>query len=446
MTPMPATPYAPGSAQEALLKQASLPLAALFVGYPLWWALGVQLPMWPLLALPVAFWLLVNRTRIALPPGYGVLLLFLAWVLLSALMLTDVRYAASYLLRLSLYGAVFVFAIFAWNALNRGLDAHRVILWVAAFWASIVVLSYPGILIDNLEFTSPFEWLLNHAGVHDPFVTALVHPEFSEYDRLYGVPRPSPLFAYTNDWGAAMGILTPVAVWACVTARRTLERLVLAGVLVASIVPIIVSVNRGCWISLAVGFGYVVFRRVAVGQVVALLGAAGSVLLAFGLYLQVSDIHRVVNARFDYANTSTRETLYEASFRLASSSPLVGYGSPQSSAGLADSNNVSIGTHGQLWTILVSQGYVGAGLFLAAAAVIWWCARPRDGASPDVWLHATGLVMVVQIAFYEVLPVPLTVALLAMAVCGVNRRRLGPPARRYAAPDRKEGSHEPLEL
>jgi hypothetical protein len=53
---------------------------------------------------------------------------------------------------------------------------------------------------------------------------------------------------------------------------------------------------------------------------------------------------------------------------------------------------------------------------------------------------------VVQTAFYEVLPVPLTVSLLAMAVCGVNRRRHGPSARRYAAPDRKEGSHEPLEL
>lgn len=443
---MPHTPYTPGSSQEALLNRAALPLGALFVGYPLWWGLGVQLPMWPVLAVPVAFWLLVNRTRIALPPGYGVLLLFLGWVLLSALMLTDVRYAASYLLRLSLYAAVFVFAIFAWNALNRGLEAHRLILWVAIFWGSIVVLSYPGILIDNLEFTSPFEWLLSHAGVHDPFVTALVHPEFSEYDRLYGVPRPSPLFAYTNDWGAAMGILTPVAVWACLSARRTVERLLLAGVLVASVVPIIVSVNRGCWISLAVGFGYVLVRRVAVGQVVALLGAAGALVFALGLYLSVSDIHRVVDARFDYANTSTRETLYEASIRLASSSPLFGYGSPQSSAGLADSNDVSIGTHGQLWTILVSQGYVGAALFVAAAAAIWWCARPRDGASRDVWLHATGLVMVVQIAFYEVLPVPLTVSLLAMAVCGVNRRRLGPPTSRYAAPDRKEGSHEPLEL
>lgn len=446
MTPMPSTTSTPGSPQAELLNRAALPLAALFVGYPLWWALGVQLPLWPLLAVPVALWLVVNRTRIVLPPGYGVLLLFLCWVLLSALMLTDVRYAASYVLRLVLYVAVFVFALFVWNALDRGLEPHRVVLWIAVFWASIVVLSFPGILIDNLEFTSPFEWLLNHVGVHDPFVTALVHPEFSEYDRLYGVPRPSPLFAYTNDWGAAMGILTPVAVWACLSARRQRERLLLSGVLVASIVPIIVSVNRGCWISIGVAFAYVLLRRVSVGQLVALVGASGAALFALGLYLAVPQIHRVINARFDYANTSTRETLYEASFRLASSSPLFGYGSPQSSSGLADSNDVSIGTHGQLWTILVSQGYVGAALFIAAAAVIWWRARPRDGTSPDVWLHATGLVVVVQIAFYEVLPVPLTVALVAMAVSGVNRRRLGPSPRRYAAPDRKEGSHEPLEL
>jgi hypothetical protein len=176
-----------------------------------------------------------------------------------------------------------------------------------------------------------------------------------------------------------------------------------------------------------------------------LVGTSGAALSALGLYLAVPQIHRVVTARFDYANTSTRETLYEASFRLASSSPLFGYGSPQSSAGLADSNDVSIGTHGQLWTILVSQGYVGAALFIAAVAVIWWRARPRHGGSPDVWLHAVGPVLLVQIAFYEVLPVPLTVALAALAVCGVNRRRLAPPPRRFATPNRKEGSHEPLE-
>jgi O-antigen ligase len=298
-----------------------------------------------------------------------------------------------------------------------------VIAWLAVFWMSVVLLSFPGMLIDNLQFTSPFEWVLNAAGVHDPFVTALVHPEFSEYDRLYGVPRPSPLFAYTNDWGAAMGILTPVAIWACLSAERRRDRLVLSGVLVLSIVPIVVSVNRGCWISLGVAFGYVLLRRVVVGQLIVLVGSAGAVLFAFGLYLSVPDIHRVIDARFSYANTSTRETLYEASLRLASSSPLFGYGSPQSSAGLADSNDVSIGTHGQLWTILVSQGFVGAVLFLTAAIVIWWGARPRDGGSPDVWLHATGLVLVVQTAFYEILPVPLAVALIALAVSGVNRLR-----------------------
>lgn len=92
---MSTLPERPGSTSphQVLLDRAALPLAVLLVGYPVWWALGIQLPVWPVLAVPVATWLVVNRARIALPPGYGLLVLFVGWVGLSALMLTNVRYA-----------------------------------------------------------------------------------------------------------------------------------------------------------------------------------------------------------------------------------------------------------------------------------------------------------------------------------------------------------------
>lgn len=405
------------------IDRAALPLAALLVAYPLWWALGVQLPAWPVLAVPVAAWLLANRRTLGLPPGYGALGLFLGWVLVSALMLTTWRYAAAYTLRLLLYVAVAVFALFVWNALRRGLEPWRVTGWLTVLWGSAVLLALPGVAAANLEFTSPLQAILAGLGADDPFVVALTHPEFSEYDVLYGVPRPSPLFAYTNDWGAAIGILTPVAVHAWLTAPSARARLVLGALLGVSLVPILVSLNRGCWISIGVAVGYVLLRRAAVGRLQVLAGVSGCALLATALYFLVPEINRIVTARFDYANTSTRETLYEAAFRLAARSPLFGYGAPQSSQGLADSNDVSIGTHGQLWTILVSQGFVGAALFVFAIAAVWWHARPLSGRSHDVWLHATGLVLLVQIAFYEVLPVPLAVALFALAVSGYHRTR-----------------------
>ncbi|GAB3777958.1 hypothetical protein GCM10028867_19600 [Nocardioides pacificus] len=424
--------------RERVVDRAALPVALLLVGYPLWWALGVQFPAWPVLAAPVAVWLYRNRRGLALPPGYGVLVLFLGWVLVSALMLTTVRYAAAYTLRLLLYLAVAVFALFVWNALRRGLEPWRVTGWLTVLWASAVLLAVPGVLVANFEFTSPLQALLSRVGASDPFVVALTHPEFSEWDRLYGVPRPSPLFAYTNDWGAAVGILTPVAVHSWLTAPSRRSRLVIGALLALSLVPVLVSLNRGCWISIGVAVAYVLLRRAAVGRWHVLVGVAGCGLVAAALYTFVPEVNRVVTARFTHTNTSTRETLYDAALGLAVRSPFFGYGAPQSSQGLADSNDVSIGTHGQLWTILVSQGFVGAALFVAAMLTIWWHARPASGRSHDVWLHATGLVLLVQIAFYEVLPVPLAVALFSLAVSGFHRTR-DPHA---LALTRKEDAHE----
>ena len=407
----------------AELRRALRPVAALFLLYPLWWALGVQVPAWVLVALPVGMWLLLNRRVLVLPPGYVALLLFLGWVGISAVMLSGPRYLAAYGFRLVLYTAVVVIAVAVWNAADRGLPGRTVVRWVVALWGAAVLLAYPGILVNNLEFTSPFEAVLSVAGLSDPFVTALTHPEFSEYDGLYGSPRPSPLFAYTNDWGAAVGIGFPVAVHALVTARGRAERLLLGGLVLASVPPILVSLNRGCWITIGVAVAYVVARRAAAGDFRALAAVVVGVVGIVGTVLAVEPVRRVITARFEYGNTSTRATLYEASWSLALRSPLFGWGAPQSSAGLADSNDVSIGTHGQLWTILVSQGIAGLALFVGAVLLIWWHARPVSGRDPDVWLHATGAALLVQIAFYEVLPVPLAVTLLALAVAGVHRRR-----------------------
>ncbi|WP_447645517.1 O-antigen ligase family protein [Nocardioides zeae] len=310
----------------AEVRRALRPVAALFLLYPLWWALGVQVPAWALVALPVGMWVLLNRRVLLLPPGYLALLLFLGWVGVSAIMLSGPRYLAAYGFRLVLYTAVVVIAVAVWNAVHRGLPGRTVVRWLVALWGAAVLLAYPGILVDNLEFTSPLEAALRIVGLADPFVTALTHPEFSEYDGLYGSPRPSALFAYTNDWGAAVGIGFPVAVHALVTARGRAERLLLAGLLLASVPPILVSLNRGCWITIGVAVGYVVVRRAAAGDFRALAAVVTGLVAVVGTVLAVEPVRRVITARFEYGNTSTRATLYEASWGLALRSPLFGWG------------------------------------------------------------------------------------------------------------------------
>ncbi|GAA1917107.1 hypothetical protein GCM10009737_18220 [Nocardioides lentus] len=439
--PLPATPARSAATRDdhaaAVVRTAARPLSALLLGYPLWWALGVQIPLWPVAALPLLAWMLVNRRQVALPPGYGVLLLLLGWMVVSGLMLSSARYAAAYSLRLTLYVSVAVMGVFVWNALHRGLERQRVLNWLLLVWGVAVVLALPGLFVAPLEFTSPFGAALRAVGINDPYITALTRPRLIEFDALYQTARPSALFPYTNDWGAAMGILTPVAVHGVVTARTTRRRVGLGLLLALSAAPILVSVNRGAWVSIGVAVAYVLVLRLLSGRPRVLLGVLAGAGVVLALVVSLPGLRDLLTNRFENSNVSTRETLYQASWGLALRSPVFGWGSPQSSEGLADSNNVSIGTHGQLWTTLVSQGIVGAALLLATVAAIWWHSRPARTTSPDLWLHATGVVLVVQTAFYDILPVPLATALFALAVCAAGRRTAAPagPAPARTIPD-----------
>ena len=62
------------------------PLTLLVVGYPLWWALGVQESMLPALAVPMAASLL-RRGSVRLPRGFWLWVLFLVWMAIGVLVL-----------------------------------------------------------------------------------------------------------------------------------------------------------------------------------------------------------------------------------------------------------------------------------------------------------------------------------------------------------------------
>ena len=199
---------------------SAIPLALWWVGLPLWWAFGIQRAAALLAAIPLAFWLVRRFRQITVPVPFLIFLSFIAWVLLSAFAVTSMRYGASYGMRLAMYVAAFVIGLYVWNALQRGLSPRLLIWFVVSMWAWAVLLTFPGMAQGGLSFTSPVEWLLQHAGIYNDFLRDSSHPQFSEWDQVYGVARPSPLFAYTNEWGAAIGLMTPVAIYAMLTTSR----------------------------------------------------------------------------------------------------------------------------------------------------------------------------------------------------------------------------------
>jgi hypothetical protein len=120
----------------------------------------------------------------------------------------------------------------------------------------------------------------------------------------------------------------------------------------------------------------------------------------------------------------------------AKESPYVGWGSTRPALGsdrtiVAGPSPVcpqcgtpSIGTHGQLWLVLFTQGFIGAGLFIAFLLASLW----RYGRTPDAYAVAASIgiiLLLVQSTIYNQLPLTLWLAMLGIAIAWRSREAGG---------------------
>jgi O-antigen ligase len=272
-----------------------------------------------------------------------------------------------------------------------------------------------GIVSPSGSLPTLTEHLLPGSIAADPFVHELVHPSFAQVQNFlgYDLGRPKAPFAYTNDWGSNFGLLFPVFVLGWVGSRNRFRRRVAPLFLLASLVPALYSLNRGMWLSIGVGLVYVAVGFAVRGRA----GGArllGTVVVVLGAsLLLVAPLRSVVEDRLHTPHSNQgRELLYSQAIDLVERAPLIGHGAPQNVGGghlLPD-----VGTQGQLWLVLVSQGLLGTIFFVTAIAGAAW--RTRRGPTVPFWCHVTLVVALVQLPFYDMLPVSLHVIALCAAV------------------------------
>lgn len=393
---------------------AAWPVYALLYGYPLWWALGLQAFIWPILAIPMAVRLL-RQQSVHVPRGTGLLLLFLGWVLLSALQLDSVRQLLAFGYRFSLYVSAVVLFLFIFNLSARQLPAAKLAQAVAFLWVATVLGGFAGLALPGFSFTTLTEVLLPSSLATEPFIYSLVHPELSSPSNLlgYDIARPKAPFNYTNEWGANFALMLPLAVYSFLVVRKRWWRVLIVALMVPSVVPVVLSINRGLWLSLSIGLLYVAARGAQRGSVRLM---AGVVALAVPAVLAVvlSPLNQVVSDRAERPNLEGRFALYEGALRSAFDSPVLGHGAPiPAPEGIGV--DASVGTHGQLWTVLVSQGVPGLVLLVGWLCLVF--VLTYRVSSHALWAHAVLAIALVQMAFYNWLPVPLHVIMIAAALC-----------------------------
>lgn len=390
------------------------PLYVLLLGFPLWWVLGLGAFIWPILAVPMVF-SLVMRDRITVPRGFGLWLLFLLWMLASATQLDEPQRGIVFLYRAAVYFSATVLFLYVYNASTESLPARRVLMLLAAFWVIAVAGGLLGLLLPQGSIRTPVEMLMPRGLLANSFVYELVHPRFAQVQTILGypVPRPAAPFVYTNEWGANIALLTPLAIAALGQFRKGSSRTFIRLMLVASVIPIVVSLNRGLWLGLSLGLAYASFRLATRGRGRALGAMLVGLVIAATLIL-TTPLKDLVTERLATPHSNQgRLALYQEAAEGVLESPLVGFGAPRPSE--RNPNAPRVGTHGQLWLVLFSHGIPAAALFIGWFLYALW--RTREGSSRiPFWTHVALFIALVQMPYYGMVPVPIHILMIAVAL------------------------------
>lgn len=405
------------------------PIAVIFLGYPLWWLLGLGGFIWPIMAVPMLLSLL-RRPRVFVPKGFLIWLGFLAWMFVTATQLDSLSRGIGFAYRASIYISATIALLYVFNASRERFQTKAIVTILSVFWVYVVAGGFLGMLFPNFSFASPMERFLPQFIVSNDFVKEMVHPAFAQVmDVLgYAAPRPSAPFVYTNDWGANFALLIPfvIVAWGSPISQRF--KMFLAGTAVASIIPMIFSLNRGLWLSLGLGLVYAAVRMFLRGRERPLIGVVG-IIFVIALMAIFTPLHEVISERLANPHSNDRRTsLFEEGIQGTVESPVFGFGAPRPSAW--NPNAPSIGTQGALWLVLFSHGIPGAVLFVAWFVYAFWLLR-RAQDLLGFWVHVMLLISMAQWPVYGILPAQIHVIMIGIAVA--MRDRKGTPVGEDAA-------------
>jgi hypothetical protein len=449
--PSPRRPVGPThSAPRTPAVLPAWPLAGMLACYPLWWALGLGVLIFPIMAVPMVVFLVRNRASgrpVTMPPGFAWWAMFLLAVVVSIAALgadphgTVAEHASERILavgyRLLMYLSLTVLLVYAGNLTEAELSRRRLVRLLSWLFVVTVGGGLLGMVAGTFQFTSPVELLLPPDLRNKGFVQSLVHPYAAQIMDLVGgaAPRPAAPWGYTNTWGNNFCLLVVwfvVAGWAGPGGRTRLRtRVLAAGCLAVAVLPVVYSLNRGLWIGLGVAVGYAAVRYILAGRIW-IVGAVALAGAALAGALVATPLGGVVDARMDNGKSNgVRSFLIERALDGLVQSPIIGFGSTRNTVGGRNSitvgesskcercGNFTVGGNGQLWQLLYAHGAVGTAAYLGFFGFGLW--RFRRDRSPTGIAAGTAIVTSFSAMFwYNALVTPLAFMFLAYALLWRN--------------------------
>ena len=329
--------------------------------------------------------------------------------------------------RLSIYIAAGIWFVYTANLSAEG-NANRIARAFLWFFAFLVFAGLFALLTPVTEFVTPFERVLPRSISSIPFVNQMIHGNVSQVHDFIGfaVARPAAPFAFTNEWGSAVGLLAPVVVFAVTRLPAGPKRVAGYALLVLALVPAIYSLNRGLWLSIAFALGYVALRALLRGRPRPLMNLIGIVLVVAALFV-LTPLGDLASSRLETGHSDARRTsLVQQSLHGIAEAPIVGHGGPRVNP--EEPDRAPIGTHGQIWLIGYSHGIPAVVLFVLTMVAILMGTWRANEDELGFWVNAVVFVAIVQVFFYSLIPVQLQFIMILSGISLAQAREKDEPA------------------
>lgn len=414
------------------------PLAVLYLGFPLWWALGLAQLIFFAMAAAMAV-ILHRQGPLRVPRGFALWLLFLVWMLAGAFLVranapgtvpgAGFGRIAGFTVWAGWYVAVTIVMLYVANT-ARQVSTQRIVRLLG--WMFVITTGFGvlAVLAPTLEFQSPVEFVLPNQLVQLNFVRTLVHPSLSSTSDFLGYvqPRPTAPFPYSNAWGNNLALYLPFFILAWFGRDAGWRRKVGPLVLAASIFPITFSLNRGLWISLALAAVYAAVRLAVNGRGRALQALVAAVLVG-GIAFASSPLYDTLILRVETPHSNDRRagTAGTVVSVTAEGSPIVGYGTTRTMRGSFNSlaggetdqchqcAAPPLGTQGFMWRLVLTTGFGGT-LLCLSFFILQFLRRARGPSPLDVTTCTVLLVAMLCFFVYDSLGSAMFTAMIAIGL------------------------------